>query len=30
MREAGIEVMVVALPEEERAKIRQAQKRQYR
>lgn len=30
MREAGIEVMVVTLPEEERAKIRQAQKRQFR
>jgi hypothetical protein len=30
LREAGIEVLVVELPEEERAKIREAQRRQYR
>jgi hypothetical protein len=30
LREAGIDVMVVPLAEDERAKIRQAQKRQYR
>jgi len=30
IREAGIEVVVVKLPEEERARIRDAQRRQYR
>jgi hypothetical protein len=30
IRQAGIEVMVVTLPEQERAKIRDAQRRQYR
>lgn len=30
IREAGIEVVVVDLPEEERARIRDAQRRQYR
>jgi hypothetical protein len=30
IQQAGIEVMVVNLPEEERTAIRQAQKRQYR
>jgi hypothetical protein len=30
LREAGIEVIVVDLPEEERARIRDAQRRQYR
>jgi hypothetical protein len=30
IREAGIEVVVVDLPEEERARIREAQRRQYR
>ncbi len=30
IRQAGIEVMVVILPEQERAKIRDAQRRQYR
>jgi hypothetical protein len=30
IRQAGIEVMVVTLPEQERAKIRDAPRRQYR
>jgi hypothetical protein len=30
LREAGIEVLVVDLPKEERARIREAQRRQYR
>jgi hypothetical protein len=30
IRQAGIEVTVVTLPEEERAKLRDAQRRQYR
>jgi hypothetical protein len=30
IRQAGIEVMVVTLPEEERVKLRDAQRRQYR
>jgi hypothetical protein len=30
IRQAGIEVMVVTLPEAERAKIREAKQRQYR